>query len=191
MHLPAEMALAVFDSLETSYLSLISLREYFSELEIGNFPEGQSIREQSNSILRGHTIWDVFEYRLFQTFVKLAEDGNLSAALAKNTSDLVAQLADRDYDEYVVLNTALCESILFDALSEISQPSHIRSLSALRVKSGELASHVFSVWVEILTRLDILMIQPDIRERQTHVLKLIFLEEERYLRTLGHDGSLA
>lgn len=70
MQFPVEMALAVFDPLETSYLAAISLRQYFSEVRSGYFPEGQSIREHSDSILKGHTIWDPFEYRLLQVFLQ-------------------------------------------------------------------------------------------------------------------------
>lgn len=178
MYLPTEMALALFDSLETSYLSAISLRKYFFELEIGNFPEGQSIREQSSSILSGHTIWDVFEYRLFQTFVKMPECTNFASDLAKNISDLVAQLADHDCTGYLDLNIALCESIVVDSLAEISQSLCPRRLTALHVKSRELASQAFAVWIDVLIRLARILVAPKMKQRQNYTSKLIFLTEE-------------
>lgn len=177
MHLPARIALAVYDTLETSYLSAISLKEYFSERRVGNFPEGLSIREQSSSILRGHAIWDVLEYCLFQTFLQIVENRNIAAGLARNTSGLVAQLADRDHDEYLALDSALCEAILFDALFAMGEPAQVRYLSVILGRSRELASLVLSVWAGILVRLDRIMSQPELKDRQTGIFAMISPEE--------------
>lgn len=179
VHLPTKMALAVFDTLETSYLSAISLREYFSERSVGNFPEGLSIREQSVSILRGHTIWDVLEYRLYKTFLKIGENSNIAADLARNTSGLVAELAVCDHDDRLALDSALCEAILVDAFLAIGEPSQVLCLPALLSRSRELASQMFSVWTGILMRMDRMVAQPAPKDLQTGLFDFISPEEER------------
>lgn len=163
MQFPTNMALAAFDPLETSYLSAISLKEYFSEREVGNFRAGQSIREQSRSLLSGHTIWDVFEYRVFQMITHITKDIRVSKLLSDAIAELTAEVVDGCEGHNFNLTRSICRSILLEALSDASADEYDRSILKIRLQFAIFCTNILKIWEDIVARMNILTVQSDLQ----------------------------
>lgn len=153
MQFPTNMALAAFDPLETSYLSAISLKEYFAERKVGNFREGQSIREQSQSLLCSHTVWDVLEYRLLRMLHRHTQNCRVSTSLSVNITEFIAEVVDRCEENDFNLSEPLCVLIVTEALSVISDGEFDRSLQFVSRNPEEFATAILSIWKDILVRM--------------------------------------